>query len=131
MALQDNTRPLSSVLSQIISEVAYLVQTEIRLARAEMSEKFGKMASAGTMIGAGALLLLAGFIVLLFAIVRWLAVAGIPEEWGFLIVGGIIAVVGLALAMAGSSSLKHADLTPDKTVAQMRADYSVIKEQVK
>lgn len=131
MAVQDSNRPLTSVLSQIISEVAYLLQTEIRMARAEMSEKFAQVASSGAMVAAGGILLLAGFIVLLFDAVRWLAIAGLAEQWGYLIVGGIVAIVGIALVMSGIKAMKGSALYPNKTVEQMRADYSVIKEQMK
>jgi len=124
-------RPLTSVLSQIISEVAYLLQTEIRMARAEVSEKVARVASSGAMVAAGGVLLLAGFIVLLFDVVRWLAIAGLAEQWGFLIVGGIVAIIGAALVMSGTKAVKKSALYPNKTVEQMRADYSVIKEQMK
>jgi len=124
-------RPLTSVLSQIISEVAYLLQTEIRMARAEVSEKVARVASSGAMVAAGGVLLLAGFIVLLFDVVRWLAIAGLAEQWGFLIIGGIVAIIGIALVMSGIKAVKKSALYPNKTVEQMRADYSVIKEQMK
>lgn len=131
MAIKESNRPLTSLLTDVVSELAYLVQTEIRLAKTEISEKISRAGSGGAMIGAGAILALAGFIVLLFALVRWLAVAGLPEEWGFLLVGGAVLAIGAILAMKGINDLKGSALMPKKTVKQMRADYSVIKEQVK
>ena len=48
--------------------------------------------------------MLAGLIVLLLAIVQWLAVAGLPYEWGLLIVGGAVLVAGAVLLMAAAAT---------------------------
>ena len=131
MPVRESNRPITSLLTEVISELAYLIQTEIRLARAEISEKLSSAASSGALIGAGGVLALSGFLVLLFAAVKFLAIAGLPEQWGFLLVGAIVAVVGGVLVMKGVNALKASSLYPKKTVEQVRADYSVIKEQVK
>lgn len=131
--MRNNTtsRPLASLLTQIISELAYLLQTEIRLAKAEASEKVGQLASGGVMIGIGAVLLLPGLFVLLMAAVRWLEVAGLASQWGFLLVGGVTVVIGAILAMIGARSMKASALMPERTIQQVRADWAVAKEQVK
>jgi hypothetical protein len=127
---REMTRPLTSVMTQVVSDAAYLVQTEIRLARSEISEKLGAAASSGAYIGAGAVLLLPGIFVLLMAIVRWLEIAGLPTQWGLLLVGGIVTLIGVALAMSGANSLKASTLVPDRTLHQVREDISVAKEHV-
>ena len=129
MSIKD--RPLTSLLTEVVSELAYLLQTEIRLAKTELSEKASQAAQGGTMIGVGAVLALAGLIIFLHAVVSWLAVAGLPQEWGYLLVGVAVLAIGGVLAMRGVNNLKGSALTPDKTVKQVRADFSVMKEQVK
>ena len=57
--------------------------------------------------------------------------AGIPDHWGFLIVGVIVAIAGVVLLMKGSNDLKGSALVPKRTIDQVRADLSVVKEQVK
>ena len=131
MVTRDSTRPLTSVLTQVISEVAYLLQTEIRLARAEIGEKLGHAASGGILIGIGAALVLPGIFVLLLAAVRWLSIAGLPEHWGLLLVGGAVVAVGVGLAVKGANNIKGSALVPERFVEQMRADFAVAKEQVK
>src|SRR4051794_24114040 len=131
MSTRNSSRPLASVLTEVVSEVAYLIQTEIRLARAEVSEKIARAADGGKLIGAGAVLLLASLFLLLTAIVRFLVLAGIPDHWGFLIVGVIVAIAGVVLLMKGSNDLKGSALVPKRTIDQVRADISVVKEQVK
>lgn len=131
MAIRDATRPLTSVLTQVVSELAYLVHTEIRLARAEIGEKLSSLANGGAMIGAAAILLLSGLFVLLLDAARWLEIAGLPEQWSLLVVGGVVVLVGLGLAFAGARRFEGSALVPQRTIDQVRADFSIAKEQVK
>lgn len=130
MAIRDSTRPISSVITEIFSEAAYLLQTEIRLARTEIGEKVSQVAHGGIFIGIAAVLLLPGLFVLMLAVVRWLEVAGLPDQWGFLLVGGGVVAIGVGLALKGINDLKGSALVPERTIEQVRADISVAKEQV-
>jgi hypothetical protein len=122
---------LASLIADIVAQMAYLFQTELRLARAEISENIGRAANSGVMIGAGAVLVLPGLVVLLLALVRWLAIAGLPEEWGLLLVGAAIVAIGFGLILSGSGGLKPSALMPQRTIEQVRADFSIAKEQGK
>lgn len=128
--MPDTTRPLASVATRVISDIAYLVQTEIRMARAEIADKLGRAGKGGALIGAGVVLLLPGIFVLLLDVARWIEIAGLRQEWSLLLVGGIAAVIGIILALAGTSSIKAASPIPDRTMAQVRADIAVAKEHV-
>jgi hypothetical protein len=131
MPTRETTHPLTSLVTRAVSEIAYLLQTEIRLARTEISDKLGKLATGGILIAAGAVLALAGLILLLFAIVQWLAIAGLPQEWGFLLVGGGVLLLGLGLLMKGTRNMKGSALVPHRTIDQLKADLSIVKEQMK
>ena len=68
------------------------------MARAELGEKLGILPLAAARRSPSAPSWRIGaLVILLLAVVRWLAVAGIPREWGLLIVG--VAVVGVAFAL--------------------------------
>jgi len=121
--------PVTSVLTAVVSEVAYLLQTELRLARAEISEKLGQYINGGVLLGAAVALVLPGLVVLLLGIARWLAIAGLPEEWGLLLIGVVVIAIGAGLASAGINALKVSPV-PERTLEQVRADFSVAKEQV-
>lgn len=125
-----HTRPLGSLFTDLVSEVTHLFQTELRLVRAEMNEKVSRVANSGAMIGAGAVVLLPAVFILLLAAVRWLAVAGLPEQWGLLLVGVVVMIVGIALLMKGINNLKGPALVPSRTIEQVRADVSLAKEHV-
>jgi len=118
-------------MTQVVSDLAYLLQTEIRLAKAEIGEKLASFGHSGTYIGIGAVLVLPGIFVLLLAAVRWLQVAGLPDQWGLLLVGGLVTGAGIALALTGVNSLKGSSLVPDRTIEQVRADFTVAKEHVR
>jgi Putative Actinobacterial Holin-X, holin superfamily III len=128
--MADGTRPLASLATRVISDVAYLVQTEIRLARAEITQKLSRAARGGVLVGVAAILLLPGIFILLLDAARWVEVAGLPQEWSMLLVGGLTVVVGIALAVAGANRLKGSALVPDQTIEQVRADIGVAKEHV-
>jgi Putative Actinobacterial Holin-X, holin superfamily III len=131
MATRDSSRPISSVLTEVISEVAYLLQTEIRLARAEIGEKVGQAANGGAFLGIAAVISIPGIFILLLALVRWLEVAGVPDQWGLLLVGLVVLGGAVALALKGINNLKASALVPERTIKQVGADFSIAKERVK
>ena len=129
MATQDRVHPVTSVLTAVVSEVAYLLQTELRLARAELAEKFNQYINGGVLLGAAIAVALPGLVVFLLGIARWLAVAGMPEQWALLLVGVVVIAIGAGLAFAGIKALKVSPV-PERTIEQVRADFSIAKEQV-
>jgi uncharacterized membrane protein YqjE len=129
MAIQDS-RPLATLLTQIVSNLSFLLQTEIRLARAELSEKASQAANGGMYIGIAAVFSLAGLFILLMAAVRWLEVAGLADRWGYLLVGVVAVGIGIGLALMGANRFKPSALVPDRTIEQLKADYTVAKEHV-
>ena len=131
MPLRETTRPIVSVMTQVASDLAYLVQTEFRLARAEMGEKLSAASNAGVYLGLGAVIALAGLIVLLFDIARWITVAGLASEWSLLIVAVVTLAIGAMLAMAGVSKIRNSALVPTRTLEQVREDYVVAREHVR
>jgi hypothetical protein len=131
MAARDSARPLTSLFTDTVAELTHLFQTEIRLVRAEINEKVSRAANSGALIGAGAIIILPAVFILLLAIVRWLAVAGLPEQWGLLLVGLVVAGAGVGLLMKGVNNLKGSALVPRRTIEQVRADVSMAKEQVR
>ena len=130
MSTRDTEHPVTSLLTTVVGEITHLLQTELRLARAEVREKITQLSNGGMMIGAGAVLILPGLVILLLAVVRWLVIAGLPEEWGLTLVAVLVLAIGAGLAIAGINALKASSLVPERTIDQVRADFSIAKEQV-
>jgi hypothetical protein len=54
MATRETTRPIVSLMTHVASDLGYLVQTEFRLAKAEVAEKLSSASSAGVYLAAAA-----------------------------------------------------------------------------
>lgn len=130
MANISHDRSLVELFTVIIREVTQLFQSETRLLRAEINGKINNIAGSATLIGAGAVALLAALFMLLHAIVRWLEVAGLPDQWGYLLVGLIAGGAGVAVLMSGINRIKETNLVPDRTIRQARDDFATVKEHV-
>lgn len=126
----DEKRTIFNLIASVIDESAHLMQTELRLVRAEINDKVAKLATAGTVLAAGGVVALAALFLLLQAVVRWLAVAGLPDQWGYLILGVIVAVIAGGLVSVGLKRLHETTLVPEKTLNQIRADMAAVKEHV-
>ena len=124
------SRRLTAQIVDLASEIVNLFQAELRVARAELSEKLSCAARGGAAIAGGAILAIGALIILLLATVRWLVVAGLPEEWGLLIVGVVVAGASVALLKQGADSVKGTALVPKRSIEQVRADVAVVKEHV-
>ncbi len=131
MATRETSRPIVSLMTHVASDLAYLVQTEFRLARAEMGEKLSSASSAGVYLALGGVVALGGFIALLFDIAHWIAAAGLSYEWSLLIVALVALAIGAAVAMAGMARLRGSAFVPNRTLEQVREDYVVAKEHVR
>jgi len=123
-------RSITQTFGDVLADSLHLIQTELRLARAEASEKFGTAVGLMATGGAGAVCLLLGSLLLLFGLVRWLAIAGLPEEWGFLLVGSIATAVGIVLVLKARQQASADALMPKRTMRELRADADMVKEEL-
>lgn len=131
MATRESARPIVSLMTNVASDLAYLVQTEFRMARAELGEKVSAASNAGVYLAIGGVVALAGFIALLFDIASWINAAGLSYPLSLLIVAVVALVIGAALTMVGVNRMKASALVPNRTLEQMREDYAVAKEHVR
>jgi hypothetical protein len=130
MVQRDDKRTIVNLITDVIDDAAHLFQTEIRLIRVEINEKIARLANGGTLVAIGAVMGVAAVFLLLQASVRWLAVAGLPDQWGYLLVGLVVAGVAAALLMKGINNIKSTNLMPDRTLDQLKADFATVKEHV-
>jgi len=122
---------LPRALSEVVSDLADLFQKEIRLARAEISEKLSLKIRAGVWISIAGVLGLIAALVLVQAMVFGIA-AGfeIALHWSCLIVAGLFAAVATAAYAKGSANNKD-DLYPGRTIQQVKQDIATAKEQLR
>jgi uncharacterized membrane protein YqjE len=130
MSARDDARSTIGLFTDALSQIALLFQTEMRLVRAELSEKLNQVVGHAAMVGAGLVFVLAALIFLLQSVVSWLEVAGLPDEWGYLLVGLVVGGIGAALLAKGINALKETSVVPDRAVNQVRADLATVKEHI-
>jgi hypothetical protein len=130
MMRPDERRSLMTLVGDVITDVTELFQTEIRLIRAEISDNASRFASNAAMLAAGSIAGMAALFLLLLGMVAWLAEAGLPERWGYLIVGVIVAGLAAGLLAGAIKGLKSQRLVPERSMEQLKADLATLKERV-
>ena len=111
-----------------LKEIATLIQTELQLLRAEVSEKLTFTALSAALIGSGALLLMATLVLLLEAAVTGLVAIGLSWTAATLIVATGTLIVGAGLVWLGFHRLSVARLAPTKTIDQLQKDSTIAKQ---
>lgn len=130
MAYPEEKRAIVSLFTDVFAETTELFQAEINLVRSEIRQSVDRVANSGTLIGAGAVGALAALFLLLQAVVSWLVIAGLPEQWGYSIVGILVAGVAAAVLSKGINNLKASKVMPERTLEQLKADFATVKEHV-
>ena len=98
-----------------------LMQAELELLRAEISEKLTLTAWSATLIVSGATLLMATLVLLLQAAIGVLVSLGVSWLAAILMVAAVTLVLGCSLVWSGFNNLAHR-LGPTKTIAQVQKD---------
>ena len=120
---------LPRALSEVIADVADLIQKEMRLARTELSEKLSLKIQGGIWMGVAGLLAVIAVLVLIEAAVFGLsAVAGLALHWSCLIVAGVLAIVAAAAFAKGRADSQE-ELVPERSLHQVKEDIAAVKEQ--
>ena len=109
-----------------LKEIATLLQTELQLLRAEISEKLTFTALSAALIGGGALLLMATIVLLLQAAIAGLIAYGFSSPVAILIVAAATLVAGGGLIWFGLNRLSLARLAPSKTLDQLQKDSTIV-----
>jgi hypothetical protein len=129
---QDN-RSLGTLISELAQDTTTLVQQEVALAKAEMSEKTSQIGRGISTLAIGGVVLLAGLLALIDFAIYGLAELLPPDlsPWlGALIVGVVLSVIGYVMLQNGRQEIKSTTLTPERTATSLKRDKEMIKEHV-
>ena len=121
---------LPRALSDVIADVADLFQKELRLARTELSTKLSTKLRAGVWLAMAAALGIVALVLVVQALVLGLATGlEIALHWSCLIVAAMFGI--LAAAVYGKAQAENSeDLTPTRTIHQVKRDIEEVKEQL-
>ena len=130
MAQLREERSLGDLFAELASETTTLLRQEVKLAKAEMTQSATEAGRGVAVLVAGGAVAYAGFLALLAAAVIGLWQAGLEPWVAALIVGAVVAVIGIILVLRAKESLSASNRAPRRTVRTIKEDTAWVKEQV-
>ena len=130
MQTRKDDRSLGELFADLARDMGVLVRQEVGLATTEMTHKASRLVQDVGMLAVGGLVLYAGMLAILAAVIIGLAAAGLAWWLAALVVGVVAALIGGMLLQRGMQALKHVDLTPTQTVQTLKEDTQWAKEQM-
>ena len=120
---------LTQALTDLLADLGDLVQKEIQLAKAEVTETITSRLRASVWMVAAAFLGLIAALLVVEAAVFALASLGLELHWACLLVAAVLAAGGAAAFYHGRS-VAETELLPTRTVRQITKDIKTAKEQL-
>ena len=122
---------LGQLFGDLARDVQSLFKQEIALAKTETTQSAKRAVMDIAKIVAGALVLYTGVIFLLAAAVFGLRELDLPWSLSALIVGAVVAVIGLFLVLRAKSDLTSGSLAPTETIESLKQDGEWAKGQLR
>lgn len=120
---------IADLVDRLSEQTARLVRDELKLARAEYTEKAKQGGTAAGLFGAGAILAWFGFGTLLATLILVLALF-LPAWAAALIVTVTVFIAAGIAALFGKKKAEGLTPTPERTVETVRRDAQDIKERI-
>jgi hypothetical protein len=130
MSTPQMQRTVPELLGNIVDNIQQIIWSEFRLAKAELREKASRASKPATTLGAGFLLGLYGLGFLLLAAVYALSMV-MAAGLAALIVGGVLALVSVALVTSSAKKLKALNPAPERTIQTLEENVQWAKDQIK
>jgi len=121
---------LPRALSDVVTDVADLFQKELQLARAELGAKLSIKLRAGVWMSTAAGFAVVAVVLLAQALVVWLTTLGIALHLSCLIIAVVMAAAASLAFYQGHSDAQE-ELTPRRTIHQIKQDITITKEQLR
>ena len=113
-------RSLGELFSDLSQQTSELIRHEMRLAKAELSEKLANVGRHAMLIGAGVAFGLAAVVALAAAIALLLIEVGILPWLAAVLTTLVMGVAAFALAQSGISALKKQSIAPVETMHSLK-----------
>jgi type IV secretory pathway VirB2 component (pilin) len=120
---------LSQAAAELMTDLSDLVQKELRLARAELSEKMATKLRGGLWLAIAGLLAFIAILLAAQAVAYGMASYGLALHWSFLAVALVFGGAAIIAFLTGRASAEE-DLTPTRTFHQFSQDISTVKERL-
>jgi hypothetical protein len=130
MSTPQTQRTVTELLGNIVDNIQQIIRFEFKLAKVELQEKVSRASKPGTTLGAGFLLGFYGLGFLLLAAVYALS-SVMPAGFAALIVGGVLAIVSVALVTSSIKKLKALRPAPERTIQTLQENVQWAKERIR
>jgi hypothetical protein len=124
---KNDLRTLSMLVGDALSQFAKLFQNEVDLAKAELGEKVQQVGGALGFIAGGAVLVIPGLVMALFALSAALIAAGWSQPMSYLLSAILAFVIAGVLFAVGVRRLGARNLAPHETMRQLEKDKNAVK----
>jgi len=119
---------MSEAFSRVVSDLADLMQKEMRLAKAEIANKITLGLRAGVWMSVAAACGIIALLLVVQAFVFGLSAAtGLALHWSSLIVAAVLGAIAATSFAKGKADTPS--LAPDRAVHQVKRDIAAAKEQ--
>ncbi len=131
MPLLKEDRSIPGLFGDAIEQLGKLVQNEVQLARAEITQKVAQAGIGVAYVAAAGVLMIPVLVVLLIALALWLTQMGMSPVVAHLIAAAVGAGISLMLGVVGLNRLKPEKLKPTVTIQQVERDVAAAKDLVR
>jgi len=131
MALSNDLNAIPRLFGDAVEQLGKLVQNEVQLARAEISQKVTQASIGAAYVAGAAILSIPVLVVLLIALALGLTNLGMSPVIAHLAAAAGGAGISAILAMVGMSYLKPENLKPKVTMQQVERDVATAKEMTR
>jgi hypothetical protein len=129
MAMVDN-RSVPELFADALNQFSKLIRNEVQLAKAELSAKATQAIMGAAFLAVAGLVSIAALVMVLMAVAAWLISTGWSPPISYLGAAIIGILLSGGFAWVGMNRLKPENLTPNRTIEQLRRDASAVKEHV-
>jgi len=124
----ENDASVVGLLRQLTHEVPSLFTKELALAKAEVQASLNTLKAGIAGVAGGAMVLMAGFIILLMAVVYGLSTMMAP--WlAALIVGVVVMIIGFVMVQSGKKQFEPSHFKPDRTLDALNKDQEALRRK--
>lgn len=126
---RQDEKPIGTLVKELSDTFTALIKSEVALAKVELKESTGRMATGAAMFGAAAVLGVIALALLITAAV--LALAIVLQPWAAAVVLGLVVLIAaVALVLIGKKKLTGVSVVPTAAVEGMKADVQALKQGV-
>ena len=119
----------SALLNTLLGDLGDLAQKEIALAKSEIQQSLMQKVSGAVWLGVAGVVFFVALLTLVGGLVFYVESFDIALHLSAFYVALAVAIVGLVAMMIGRSKMRT-DLTPTRSMRQVRRDIAIVKEQV-